>query len=252
MLQPAGTAAFVTMLVIALTQGVSYAVWGNDPGGYPISIIVVGILIPAVTCFPITLYLLLQRQKLHETIETLNAVQAELQASARLDAMTGLLHRQAFQGALAAPGATASGGRGTLMMIDVDHFKTVNDTFGHGAGDEAIGLIADALRHATREGDVSARYGGEEFCLYIPGITGEAALRRAEAIREHVESLRFVPAGVPHRLTVSIGVASRSGDIPTAALIEAADAALYSAKRQGRNRVVVAETPFPDPDKLAA
>ena len=129
-----------------------------------------------------------------------------------------------------------------VLMIDVDHFKSVNDEFGHAAGDNALRAIANVLRSCTRVFDSLARYGGEEFVVVMPGTGIDDAALAAERLRAAVESAEFAwePGGHCH-LTVSIGVAGsgRRSDTPEA-LLHAADLALYEAKRAGRNRVEVA------------
>ena len=131
-----------------------------------------------------------------------------------------------------------------VLMLDIDHFKQVNDRWGHQVGDAALTLIAQTLRSRVRVFDSIARYGGEEFVVVMPG-TGELdALSAAERLRGAVEELRFVPeAGLSHHLTVSVGVACCAPASATTPerLIQAADNALYVAKRAGRNRVEVAE-----------
>ncbi len=129
-----------------------------------------------------------------------------------------------------------------VLMIDVDHFKAVNDTHGHAAGDKALRTIADTLRSNIRVFDSLARYGGEEFVVVMPGTDAANAVVAAERLRAAVEATPFaLHAADGCRLTVSIGVAC-SGDYPIAPvdLLHAADLALYQAKRAGRNRVVIA------------
>lgn len=125
------------------------------------------------------------------------------------------------------------------MMIDVDHFKVVNDRFGHAAGDCALKLIADTLRGRTRVFDSIARYGGEEFVVVMPGAGLRDAMAAAERLRAAIAGLRFMPQpGVIHPLTVSIGLAFAGPRTGTAELLlQAADQAMYRAKRTGRNRV---------------
>ena len=132
-----------------------------------------------------------------------------------------------------------------VLMLDVDHFKVINDRWGHPVGDKALTLIAQTLRGRVRVFDSIARYGGEEFGVVMPG-TGELdALSAAERLRGAIEELRFVPEpGLSHPLTVSVGVACcvpGAGMTPER-LIQAADQALYVAKRAGRNRVEVDQT----------
>ena len=126
------------------------------------------------------------------------------------------------------------------MMVDVDHFKQLNDRLGHLAGDAVLRLIADVLRRSVRLFDVCARYGGDEFAILMPGSGPESSAQIADRIREGIEDTR--PAGGPWaddlRITVSIGIAgylAESGE----ELVGRADQALYSAKHAGRNRVVL-------------
>jgi two-component system, cell cycle response regulator len=132
-----------------------------------------------------------------------------------------------------------------LLMVDVDHFKAVNDDFGHAVGDKALQAIADALRANTRAFDSLARYGGEEFVVVMPGTDIEDALQAAERLRTAVEQTPFAcTATSSAKLTVSIGVACspKHGAAPET-LLRSADLALYAAKRAGRNRVELAVEP---------
>ena len=132
-----------------------------------------------------------------------------------------------------------------VLMVDVDHFKSVNDDYGHATGDKALRAIADALRANTRAFDSLARYGGEEFVVVMPGTGLDDAWLAAERLRVAVEQTEF-PCEAPHtiRLTVSIGIGCSPLHATTPeALLQAADVALYSAKRAGRNRVTIAAAP---------
>ncbi len=124
-------------------------------------------------------------------------------------------------------------------MIDIDHFKSVNDRWGHAMGDQVLREVADTLRIRTRVFDSLARYGGEEFVVVMSGASIEDAHRAAERLRGAIEALEFVPeTDTRHRLTVSIGVIrSDRPDVTSEQLLNAADRALYRAKRLGRNRV---------------
>ena len=122
----------------------------------------------------------------------------------------------------------------SFIMLDVDHFKSYNDNFGHPAGDEALKLVANVIRDTLRGADVAARFGGEEFAILLPQTTDDEAAMIAERIRSNIEHAKF-----PHRaVTVSIGVASCSSELCSVkGLIQAADDALYDAKHKGRNSV---------------
>jgi two-component system cell cycle response regulator len=130
-----------------------------------------------------------------------------------------------------------------ILIIDVDHFKTVNDRYGHPAGDRALKLIAETLRTNTRVFDTLVRYGGEEFIIVMPGAGEEEAFAAAERLRAAVESASFRPSGRERAaLTISIGagcsgIHADSSDL----LLQVADSALYAAKQLGRNRVEMAQ-----------
>jgi diguanylate cyclase (GGDEF)-like protein len=128
-----------------------------------------------------------------------------------------------------------------LLMIDIDHFKQVNDTFGHHVGDQLLRDVTSILMKDMREVDTVARYGGEEFVIILPETTQTGAVYVAQRLRRAVEQAKFF-AGSPHavqRLTISIGVAVYDTDAQFKRdLIEFADAALYAAKHEGRNRVI--------------
>jgi diguanylate cyclase (GGDEF)-like protein len=133
----------------------------------------------------------------------------------------------------------------SLVMFDVDHFKRVNDTYGHPVGDEVLVEIAKATRRLVRNEDVFARYGGEEFALILRGIALEGARVVGERLRERIASLSVTTDRGPVSVTVSVGCAS-VGSIPDAnaeSLVQTADRRLYIAKRAGRNRVVAADLP---------
>jgi len=132
----------------------------------------------------------------------------------------------------------------SVLLLDIDHFKQVNDTYGHPFGDECLRLVAATLKqHGQRAGDVVARYGGEEFVIALPGIDSRQASEQAERIRAAVAELRPVCGDDCLNLTVSIGVATLLPPAvrSSAQLLAAADAALYRAKRNGRNQALIAE-----------
>lgn len=127
--------------------------------------------------------------------------------------------------------------QGALLVIDVDHFKSVNDNFGHEIGDQALKLIAETIRGAVRDTDAVGRIGGEEFAVFMPGVNYLQAEDMAERIRTAVANARFSPAGRPHALTISIGGATFERATTFSELYRQADSRLYDAKRNGRNRV---------------
>jgi len=130
-------------------------------------------------------------------------------------------------------------------MLDLDHFKRVNDTYGHPVGDEVLAGFARLVRKCLRKEDLLARYGGEEFVVLLPGAAPSAASSLAERIRHEVVNTPLHAAGHDARVTVSIGVASEHDEkLPSLDVMLAfADEALYAAKAQGRDRVVARATP---------
>lgn len=167
----------------------------------------------------------------------------ELRLLSTRDRFTGLLNRAVFNEQLEKETelAQTDGGRFTVAMVDIDHFKKFNDTYGHAGGDEALRLVAQTLRKACRETDVVARYGGEEFALILPGVRSSRAFDLLERIRRVVAAtpIRLTGRSKPVSVTVSIGVASwpEDGDKGTEVLA-CADRRLYEAKQRGRDQVV--------------
>jgi diguanylate cyclase (GGDEF)-like protein len=159
---------------------------------------------------------------------------------AEKDPLTGALLRRALEPKLNQTYylACQHGGAMSVVLCDIDHFKKINDTYGHAAGDRALVAVSGVLKASQRDGDLCCRYGGEEFLLLADGIAGEDALAMADRLRRSVEDLVFEVEGKRVPLTMSAGVASFPDlYIKSAAeLILFADEALYAAKRQGRNR----------------
>lgn len=156
------------------------------------------------------------------------------------DPLTGLLNRRYFN-ELTQKELTRSrrhGLRFAVLMLDVDHFKRINDTFGHQVGDLAIKAVAEVCNKALRPHDILARYGGEEFILTLPHTDEEGARVVAERIRQAVEQVELAAETGPVRFTVSVGVSIYKKDLPLERIVGRADEALYRAKQAGRNRVV--------------
>ena len=159
------------------------------------------------------------------------------------DPLTGLYNQRYLRRHLSGLMMGAQGNLLAILMIDVDHFKLVNDRHGHATGDRALRLIADTLRDNIRVFDSLARYGGEEFVVLMPGTGEDEARLAAERLRAAVEQVNFeISGGSRVPLTISVGVACALDRQVTAdILLEAADSALYAAKQSGRNRVAVAQ-----------
>lgn len=195
---------------------------------------------------PVAFYTLRQAEKLRLALVSLDAMHRELAEAhatlsqkARHDQMTGFLNREHFLGETAERRSQSE--ISTLLIIDADHFKKINDRFGHLTGDEALMLITGAIRAALRSTDIVGRIGGEEFAAFLPGATHEEAVAIAERIRQSVEDIHFHPAEsaeiIP--LTVSIGGAAATPSPVMSDVLRTADRNLYEAKRSGRNRTIV-------------
>ncbi|MGM9320599.1 GGDEF domain-containing protein [Deinococcus aquaticus] len=157
------------------------------------------------------------------------------------DALTGLFNRRYMEetGGRELARAQRHGQPVSVLMLDVDHFKRFNDVHGHAIGDAVLRRLGSVLSRQFREEDIACRYGGEEFLVLLPGCTADAALERAEVLRQAVGSL---PVAAPDTegltVTVSVGIAATvRGSGVLSDLIAQADQALYAAKRAGRNRV---------------
>lgn len=177
-----------------------------------------------------------------------------LSQRAQLDGLTGLWNRAYFDSQWEAEVARSArhGYPLSLGMIDIDHFKSINDTYGHSAGDAVIQVLAKLLAAEIRQSDVACRYGGEEFAVIMPSTPPDEAGKMCDRIRGHLESLRW--ARHPERsVTISIGVAGvgNGAAVPAKSWLEAADQRLYVAKQSGRNRVVVADIGGPSLPRLA-
>ena len=168
---------------------------------------------------------------------------ARLTNQAQTDGLTNLANRRALDERLddEVDHAKRLGTNVAFVIADIDNFKSINDSYGHQAGDEVLRRVARTFAEAVRELDLPGRYGGEEIALVLPGtnLTGARAL--AEKIRRSLEELPFTtPEGIPFQVTASFGAACFPAQSSVEALVAAADAALYEAKRTGKNRVVTA------------
>lgn len=174
--------------------------------------------------------------------DRLISMRDELQIQATHDSLTGLWNRKAAMDALTRELVRAEREKKTvgLMLADLDHFKQINDTYGHLAGDRVLQAIAAKLKSVLRSYDTIGRYGGEEFLIVCPGCDEAAILRRAEHIRTSVqaEPVSTPEATIP--ISLSIGAVVASGSMQQNNLLKSADEALYRAKRAGRNRAELA------------
>ena len=189
-----------------------------------------------------------ERDNLEKAVETrtkeLQELNLRLERLAVTDGLTGVYNHRRFQESLAAEmlRSARTGRPLSVLMIDVDLFKRVNDAMGHPAGDELLRKLSSVLLSITRQTDLLARYGGEEFAVLLPETSKSVANQVAERMRAAVESQVNDGDRWTQRVTVSVGVASQPEDGKTAEqLLVAADQALYTAKRLGRNRVISAK-----------
>jgi len=174
-----------------------------------------------------------QRSALQRLQKRLSKAEEE----ARRDPLTGVANRRAFAQAAAAREQEPY----ALLLLDLDHFKKINDTYGHEAGDLALVQVARALQRRLRTGDLVARIGGEEFVVLLAGVGLQDAMRVAEELRRRIKQLRCETEAGSFACTVSVGVAWHRPGQTLAQVLRAADRALYAAKRKGRDRVQQAE-----------
>jgi diguanylate cyclase (GGDEF)-like protein len=194
-------------------------------------------------------------ERLRAHVLEIEALQVKLREQAIRDALTGLFNRRYLEETLQREFARAARSARPLciVMIDIDHFKELNDAHGHRAGDAALLAVGRLLAAQTRGGDVACRYGGEEFVLALPGANLETAHERAEHLRRAVESLRVLQDDAVLSMTISAGIAAypMHGE-RVDQVLDNADQALYQAKNSGRNRCVVRAVKAPPASKADA
>ncbi len=183
--------------------------------------------------------------QLRASQQQLKALNTRLREVAQTDGLTGLRNRATFDERLNEELAHTvdSGTPMSLLLIDIDHFKRYNDTYGHVAGDEVLRMIARIFQEHARQSDTAARYGGEEFAIILSNTREQGAMLAAERIRQHVEQMSWPEQDI----TISIGVATCHQPVIAQHLVALADCALYRAKKQGRNQVVHAGQCTPAP-----
>lgn len=188
------------------------------------------------------------RQQVAAATRELRLQKEAAEQAARIDALTGVASRRAFteRAELEIQRALRYSQPLSVVMVDLDRFKRVNDTYGHAVGDAVLVSFAQALMHEVREVDMVGRLGGEEFAVLLPGIEGQEAVRVAERMRQAVEARALTVGGQALHFTASFGVADFDGvDVNLPGLLARADSALYQAKHTGRNRVVYADDTLP-------
>jgi diguanylate cyclase (GGDEF)-like protein len=237
-------AGMTTLLAIIVTYSISFS--SRAAFGMPIDalILVNCALIPTVICMPVGGFIFWQGEKLAAAHRALTLAHAELAERSRIDQMTGTLNRETFLETLETMRRRTD--TGTLLIIDADNFKKINDSYGHLRGDQALLKISRAICRAVRQEDIVGRIGGEEFGAILMGAGSDEAAHVAERIREEVENAALALAeGKTHTLTVSIGgTTGMFSEASISDLMRKADACLYAAKRLGRNRVIL-DSAFP-------
>ncbi len=188
--------------------------------------------------------LTLSKSEISNLQQSLEAIRAE----SLTDPLTGLGNRKYFDRSIeiAVQNALANGEPLSLLMFDIDHFKSFNNSYGHLTGDQVLRLVAMSLKQTIKGQDITARYGGEEFVVLLPNTAMRQALTVADHIRRAIMSkeLKKKSTGeILGRVTISVGVSMLKPDDDTNSLIERADACLYAAKRNGRNRVICEADP---------
>jgi diguanylate cyclase (GGDEF)-like protein len=207
------------LIMRVLSQGL------NGPG------LAAAIVLPVLVGGPTMLFHLI---RLHQ----LRLANQKLQVLASTDWLTACLNRRAFTHQVSDHLTETPGG--AFLVIDADHFKVINDHFGHDRGDEVLQLMAATIKQNSREGDLLGRIGGEEFGVFLKDADRDTTEGIAERIRRAIEGAPFAPDGVTHPLSVSVGGAFYQGRISFTELFRIADQKLYGAKQSGRNRVEVA------------
>ena len=226
---------FGTLACVLASTGLTALVFGDLSGELAWRLLISATILPIIIGAPLFFYFSLR-------IRGLAIANARLGRVARTDSLTACLNRGAFTSRIETwLRDPASASCGALLMIDADHFKAINDLFGHDKGDEALTIIARAIRSNLRNGDIVGRMGGEEFGVFLPGVTQFQAQTVAERIRKSVEEADFRPHGERRDLSVSIGGAAFVETTSFSQLFRIADQHLYGAKHAGRNTASVAQ-----------
>lgn len=229
-----GTTIAGTLVCIAVALYVDSFNFMTLDGPERLRAIATNIVLPMVLAMPLLFFF---SAKLRE----LAIARQKLELIASTDSLTAVLNRGAFtmlvDAWLTAARTHASQRQGALLVIDADHFKEINDTYGHDRGDVALLLIANSIKNVLRGADIVGRIGGEEFGVFLPGADPAEARTVAERIRKTVHDADFVPDGVRRQITVSVGGALFAHQVGFTELYKVADESLYAAKGAGRDRV---------------
>ncbi len=216
-----------TTLSVVMSYGLCFPILGIP---HDASVVVASILCPLIIAPIVAIWTGGMMLRLHET-------SVQLREAAERDHLTGVYNRQFLVNQL---GSISDADRAVMLMADIDHFKRINDTYGHIAGDRVITYVARCLAENCRDGDVVSRFGGEEFAVVMIGASLEQGLHAAERMRAAVANANLVIDGEHVPVTISVGVAARQRTQEANGVLRAADKALYEAKENGRDRVQLA------------
>jgi diguanylate cyclase (GGDEF)-like protein len=221
-----------TVLSVALSEAIMQSLGQglNAPG------LAAALTLPIVVGGPMMFYHLVRQHQFR-------LANQRLEVLASTDWLTACLNRRAFTQQVT--GHLGADAEGAFLVIDADHFKVINDHYGHDRGDEVLQLMAITIKANLRDGDLVGRLGGEEFGVFLKGANGHTAGIVAERIRHAIETTPFLPDGSHYPLSVSVGVAVYDRPISFSDLFRMADKRLYGAKQSGRNRVIVADAEPP-------
>ena len=251
-LQELPTAAWTTILrrtllatlaSVAISIVVSHLILLIVADGLHVGGLATAAAIPILLGTPVIFYHVLRLQQL-------NLANEKLQILASTDWLTTCLNRRAFTNLVTDRLGEAA--HGAFLVIDADHFKVINDHFGHDRGDEVLQLMAETIMSNVRKNDIVGRIGGEEFGVFLAEASPETARQVAERVRHAIAAASFAPDGIPHPLSVSIGAAYFESGISFSELFRIADQLLYGAKQMGRNRVQVAHAVDHPPVRVEA
>lgn len=224
---PCAGCAYLLTVLIGVITGISPTITGY----------LTATLIPVVIGIPVLFLVFRQAEKLKLAILTLDDMRRIAEDRAKRDSMTGLYNHQHFMDEIRASKSEPE--KGSLLVLDIDRFKNINDSYGHQKGDEALISVVAAVRKSVRDIDIVGRIGGEEFAVYLQNASKQEAKLIANRIRENVEAILFEPqTGLITAITVSIGLAMKREVGNMVHALRLADMRMYEAKNTGRNRVV--------------
>lgn len=222
----------LTAISVVLSIIITNVIMETFSAGINVAGLSVSILMPLILGGPAIAFILFKQ-------EQLRAANEQLQKIASTDWLTGCLNRYAFTSRVSAD-LSVPNAFGALLVVDVDHFKRINDHHGHDLGDEALRLIAEKLARSIDGNDLLGRIGGEEFGIYLPRADAARASHMAETLRDAIASISFIAGGEHCPLSISVGGAGFAGPTAFRDLYRQADAYLYQAKAAGRDRIAVA------------